>query len=156
ILVQADGTFRLVDYDGMFVPGMRQHGLASSEAGVAAYQHPPRRGGGGRFDGRTGDFIGRGVLVKFAGGGYALLEQYHDEDHLLLKESDLLAPTESPLLTALNGRSGQVGKLAAIVQNAAGFDVDQLPSFGRIAGDLGMEWLTPVTAEPMPASPVST
>ncbi len=43
ILVQSNANFRLVDYDGVFVPAMRQHGLAACEAGVSSYQHPKRK-----------------------------------------------------------------------------------------------------------------
>jgi len=140
ILVQADGTFRLVDYDGMFVPGMRQHGLASSEAGVAAYQHPQRRRGGVRFDERMDDFSALVILLTLAGVDIALWQQYSADGRLLLKESDLLSPRESPLLTQLAGRPGHVGSLAAVVQNAAEQEPDKVPSFSRVISEIGTEW----------------
>jgi hypothetical protein len=40
ILVQEDGTLRLVDYDGMYVPSMS--GLQANELGHRNYQHPGR------------------------------------------------------------------------------------------------------------------
>lgn len=42
ILINPDGELRLVDYDGMFVPGMK--GWTSNEIGHRNYQHPGRTG----------------------------------------------------------------------------------------------------------------
>ena len=64
ILVQPGGRFRLVDYDGMFVPGMEQ--LAACEAGVSAYQHPYRARTQGHFGERIDNFS---ALVDLADAG---------------------------------------------------------------------------------------
>ena len=56
ILVMPDGSMKLVDYDGMFVPVMRQAGMTAIEFGMAAYQHPKRYRG--YFDERLDDFGG--------------------------------------------------------------------------------------------------
>jgi DNA-binding NarL/FixJ family response regulator len=139
ILVQADGTFHLVDYDGMFVPSMRQHGLGACEAGVAAYQHPQRKREGGRFDERMDDFSALVILLTLACVDADLWKRYHQEGRLLLSEADLLSPRESPLLTQLAGRSGRVGALAGIVRSAAEQGIDQVPSFDRVLRDLGID-----------------
>lgn len=139
ILVQADGTFRLVDYDGMFVPSMRQHGLGACEAGVAAYQHPQRKREGGRFDERMDDFSALVILLTLACVDGDLWKLYHEDGRLLLSEADLLSPRESPLLTQLSGRSGRVGALAGIVRSAAEQGIDHVPSLDRVLRDLGIE-----------------
>jgi hypothetical protein len=41
IIVRADGSLRLIDYDGMYVPGLA--GAAASERGLPDYQSPGRR-----------------------------------------------------------------------------------------------------------------
>jgi DNA-binding NarL/FixJ family response regulator len=140
ILVQADGTFCLVDYDGMFVPGMRQHGLTACEAGVSAYQHPNRKDKKSPFDERIDDFSALVILLTLACVDADLWQRYHEEDRLLLSEVDLLCPSESALLTELAGRKGAVGMLAELVRTAAEQSLDQVPSFGRVISELGMEW----------------
>src|SRR5215831_788351 len=119
ILVQTDGTFRLVDYDGMFVPSMRQHHLVACEAGVSAYQHPARRNETGRFDEQIDDFSALVLLLTLASVDADLWERYHEDGRLLLSDDDLLSPSESPLLNELSGRSGAVGALATLVTTAA-------------------------------------
>jgi DNA-binding CsgD family transcriptional regulator len=139
ILVQANGTFQLVDYDGMFVPSMRQRGIGACEAGVAAYQHPQRARGGGRFDERMDDFSALVILLTLACVDADLWNRYHEEGRLLLSQADLLSPRESPLLTQLSGRSGQVGTLVDIVRSAAERDINQIPSFDSVLRDLGID-----------------
>jgi DNA-binding NarL/FixJ family response regulator len=139
ILVQADGTFQLVDYDGMFVPSMRRYGLGACEAGVAAYQHPQRKREGGHFDERMDDFSALVILLTLACVDADLWKRYYEEGGLLLKEADLLSPRKSSLLRELSGRSRRVGALADIVQSAAEQGMDQIPSFDWVFRDLGME-----------------
>lgn len=140
ILVQADKTFRLVDYDGMFVPSMRRHRLTACEAGVSAYQHPERKNGISRFDERIDDFSALVILLTLACVDADLWKRYHEDGRLLLSEEDLSQPGESALLTELSARKGPVGTLASLIRANAGQGIDQVPSFGTVIRELGMEW----------------
>jgi DNA-binding CsgD family transcriptional regulator len=140
ILVQDDKTFRLVDYDGMFVPGMRRHRLTACEAGVSAYQHPERKSGTSRFDKRIDDFSALVILLTLACVDADLWERYHEDGRLLLSEEDLSQPGGSALLNELSGRKGAVGQHADLIRANAGQGIDQVPSFGSVIRDLGMEW----------------
>jgi len=86
------------------------------------------------------DFSALVILLTLAGVDIALWQQYSADGRLLLKESDLLSPRESPLLTQLAGRPGHVGSLAAVVQNAAEQEPDKVPSFSRVISEIGTEW----------------
>src|SRR5262249_6439333 len=81
ILVQADGSLKLVDYDGMFVPAMRKAGLKASEGGLAAYQHPKRNPG--YFDERLDCFAGLLILLSLAAADAGRWRRYHTDDNSL-------------------------------------------------------------------------
>jgi N-acetylneuraminic acid mutarotase len=88
-------TLKLIDYDGMWVPGLA--GTNSSEVGHASYQHPQRQ--------REGTYsidVDRFSLLLIATGlsalktgGRALWEKYDDGDNLLFRQPDLEAPHKS-------------------------------------------------------------
>jgi DNA-binding NarL/FixJ family response regulator len=140
ILVQDNKTFRLVDYDGMFVPDMQEYRLTACEAGVSAYQHPQRMNGTSRFDERIDDFSALVVLLTLACVDADLWERYHEDGRLLLSEEDLAQPGESALFNELSGRKGAVGALANLIWANAEQGIDQVPPFGSVIRDLGMEW----------------
>jgi DNA-binding NarL/FixJ family response regulator len=139
ILVRPGGGFRLVDYDGMFVPGMEQ--LSACEAGLGAYQHPDRARTEGSFNERMDDFSALVILLTLSCVDDELWGEYHKTGYLLVSEEDLRAPGESPLFGQLSGRPGPVGALAAIVKRAAEGRLDQVPSFASVIGEVGTEWV---------------
>jgi DNA-binding CsgD family transcriptional regulator len=138
VLVQSDGTFRLVDYDGFFVPAMRQHHLGACEAGVASYQHPGRASGPGRFNERMDDFSALVIALTLACVDADLWDRYHEDDRLLVDVGDLLRPGQSDLFTELSGRNGTIGRLANLLRTAAEHDLDQVPGFGHVVSELGL------------------
>lgn len=146
ILVMADGTFRLVDYDGMFVPAMRQEGLTAAEIGLPAYQHPKRHRG--YFDERLDDFSALVILLSLACVDRARWQAYHNDDNtLLVAEADLLRPEHSALLGALSrSADAPLRNLAALLQAASQGGLDAIPAFGNVVADpavkqvLGPSW----------------
>jgi regulation of enolase protein 1 (concanavalin A-like superfamily) len=94
-------AIKLIDYDGMCVPALA--GVKSGEVGHPAYQHPERL--------RTGAYnpeVDRFSLLAIATGlrclavgGRSLWERYDNGDNLLFRQSDLQAPTHSPLFQEL-------------------------------------------------------
>jgi DNA-binding CsgD family transcriptional regulator len=135
ILVMPDGSMKLVDYDGMFVPAMQQAGMTAIEFGMAAYQHPKRYRG--YFDKRLDDFGALIILLTLASVNRTRWQRCHkDDSYLLIKEADLLKPDQSALLTELvNSGDAPVKKLAVMVKRAAQGDIETIPPFAQIIAD---------------------
>ncbi|MFJ9372514.1 hypothetical protein [Streptomyces sp. NPDC101455] len=101
LLVAGDGTFRLVDYDGMFVPALR--GRHSTERGHRNYQSPAR--GDDDFDG-TLDHFSNWVIylaLRAVAADPSLWTRLHEPDgeYLLLAEDDFKNPAGSVRLSTL-------------------------------------------------------
>lgn len=135
ILVMPDGSMKLVDYDGMFVPAMQHAGMTAIEFGMAAYQHPKRYRG--YFDKRLDDFGALVILLTLAAVNRTRWQRCHKDDaYLLIKEADLLKPDQSALLTELaNSTDAPVKKLAVMVKRAAQGSIETIPPFEQIAAD---------------------
>jgi serine/threonine protein kinase len=135
ILVAANGAFKLVDYDGMFVPSMRERGLTAAEIGLPAYQHPKRWRG--YFDERLDDFTALVILLSLACVNRARWQTYHNDDNILVvAEADLVRPEASPLLGALSkSPDAPLRKLAAILRAASKGGLDNIPSFSKVIAD---------------------
>lgn len=96
ILVRADGSMVLVDYDGLFVPSML--GAPSREAGTPAFRHPNRPSM--PFDERIDDFplacINLSLYLIALKPG--LLQKYGAKDRLLFTETDYQNLSQCKLL----------------------------------------------------------
>ncbi|MFH8610253.1 hypothetical protein ACH4D5_22510 [Streptomyces sp. NPDC018029] len=105
LLVAQDGTFRLVDYDGMFVPAL--NGRRSTERGHRNYQSPAR--GDDDFD-STLDHFSNWVIylaLQAIAVDSSLWTRLHEPDgeYLLLMEDDFKNPAGSVRLSALLGHT---------------------------------------------------
>ncbi len=89
---------RLIDYDGMYVPGMERSFQRSNEVGHPHYQHPAR----------TNDHFGP-YLDRFSAAIIylslilierepALFDRYHTGENLLFTSTDYVNPAASPLV----------------------------------------------------------
>lgn len=98
ILVKTDGTLKIVDYDGMFVPSMRgqkAYGYESSN-----YQHPLRTEDD--FNERIDDFALTSIALSLKAFSLdSSLFRYADEGHLLFDESDYRDLSSSEIFGAL-------------------------------------------------------
>ncbi|WP_367127952.1 hypothetical protein [Saccharothrix sp. HUAS TT1] len=103
LLVTADGSLKLVDYDGVYVPALA--GLPAAETGHRNYQSPDRTAAdfGPEVD-RFSAWVVYLSLVALATDP-PLWSQLRDEDaeHLLLAESDFADPAGSFRLAVLTG-----------------------------------------------------
>ncbi len=119
---------KLIDYDGMCVPALA--GKKSGEVGHPAFQHPERL--------RTGAYnqeVDRFSLLAIATGlrcltvgGRSLWERYDNGDNLLFRQSDLSAPTESPLFKELlEIRDAQAQPLVKELYDACRGPLDKVP-----------------------------
>jgi len=99
ILVKADGTLVLVDYDGMYVPAMK--GQKAREIGSPDYRHPLRSEDD--FDEHIDDFTLAmlALTLKALSVDSSLLERYGASDRLLFCASDYRHPETSELLKTL-------------------------------------------------------
>jgi len=130
-----DLNLALVDYDGMFVPAMRDERLTAAEIGLAAYQHPKRFRG--YFDERLDRFAAIVILLTLASLTEDIWRRYPpDENCLIIRESDLLRPEQSPLLNELASSPDRaVSKLAIILRRAALGALDDIPSLEELKSD---------------------
>ncbi|MFT5127810.1 MAG: serine/threonine protein kinase [Rhodothermales bacterium] len=101
IIVCPDGSLRLIDYDGMWVPGLS--GRFATELGHPNYQAPSRDAC--QFHGELDSFSGR--LIHISLRAIALRPQlwnrFHNEGNLIFTREDLLAPEASPLFAEIAG-----------------------------------------------------
>jgi hypothetical protein len=143
VIVEA-GSLRLVDLDGVFVPGMEK--LGACEDGHRSYQHPLRSTT--PFDENLDDFSALVIYLSLV----ALKEQpelwsrFHD-DNLIFKRTDFSNPDSSPLLNILRARSGTVGSLSEALVAACKAAPDRIPSLV----DLGLK---PTSLPPWMRAPI--
>lgn len=99
ILVKADGSLVLVDYDGMFVPAMQ--GEQAGELGSPDFRHPLRTAAD--FNEHIDDFSIATIALSLKAIALqpSLYDQFAVSDRLLFAASDYLDLGKSPLLPAL-------------------------------------------------------
>lgn len=104
LLISPDGSqITLVDYDGMFVPGLE--GYPSPELGHPNYQHPDRqvRHFGVGLD-RFACLVMQTALLALARNP-SFWTQFGDGESLLFKAADLRDPAASPVFAALRAQA---------------------------------------------------
>ena len=112
IMVREDGTLVLIDYDGMFVPAMKEQ--KAREMGSPDFRHPARTEE--TFNEHIDDFSLASILLslRVIAEEPALLEKYGAADRLLFSEKDYRAihncqllkdifPSECPEVNTLVG-----------------------------------------------------
>jgi hypothetical protein len=127
LLVAPDGTLRLVDYDGMFVPALS--GMAAAERGHRNYQSPSR---GDEFDSRIDRFSAWTIYLSLVALAqqptlwYQLREP--SGEHLLLAEEDFKNPAGSARFPALlNSPALEVRTVAQKVLELVSMPIELLP-----------------------------
>ena len=101
IIVRPDGSLALVDYDGMFVPAMK--GSKSPTIGTKDFSHPLRTMDD--FDETIDDFSLASIALslKAISMNSTLLDTYGASDRLLFSEKDYRTPSNSKVISALQG-----------------------------------------------------
>ncbi len=99
VLVGDDGSLRLIDYDGMWVPKLK--GQTSHETGHPDYQSPLRTGKDfhAEIDGFAGEVIQ--IAIRALGHDPELWQKYNNGDNLLFRRQDYLEPGDSQLFSDL-------------------------------------------------------
>ena len=101
IIVRPDGSLALVDYDGMFVPAMK--GSKSPTVGTKDFCHPLRTVDD--FDETIDDFSLASIALslKAISMNSTFLDIYGASDRLLFSEKDYRNPSNSKVISALQG-----------------------------------------------------
>lgn len=125
ILVAPDGRLRLVDYDGMFVPGLE--GLGATEGGHANYQSPLRASQhfGPGLD-RFSAWVIYGSLVALSVQPELWDRRNHD-DALLFTQADFASPASSMLAHVSGMADERCRRLGQQLQVLCRLDPGHLP-----------------------------
>ena len=101
IIIRPDGSLTLVDYDGMFVSSMK--GSKSPTVGTKDFSHPLRTMDD--FDETIDDFSLASIALslKAISMKSTLLDIYGASDRLLFSEKDYRTPSNSKVISALQG-----------------------------------------------------
>ena len=101
IIIRPDGSLTLVDYDGMFVSSMK--GSKSPTIGTKDFSHPLRTMDD--FDETIDDFSLASIALslKAISMNSRLLDTYGASDRLLFSEKDYRTPSNSKVISALQG-----------------------------------------------------
>ena len=101
IIIRPDGSLTLVDYDGMFVSSMK--GCNSPTIGTKDFSHPLRTVDD--FDETIDDFSLASIALslKAISMKSTLLDTYGASDRLLFSENDYRNPSNSKVISALQG-----------------------------------------------------
>ena len=99
LVVRGDGCLTLIDYDGMYVPGMKLGD--GNELGHAHFQHPGRTPD--HFGPRIDDFsfIMIDLSLDAVARDPSLYEKFCNGDNILFQKSDFEAPKTSPVFKEL-------------------------------------------------------
>ena len=123
VMVTADGNFKLIDYDGMYVPSM--YGKSAPELGHPSWNHPKRSAETfgpylDQFPGLVGYLSLQAVAAQ-----PALIDEYCTDENIILSQSDLSAPRNSAVIHQLKTISENgVKELTEALINWCDNDVD--------------------------------
>ncbi len=149
IIVETRGQqprLRLIDYDGMYVPGMEALFKTSNEVGHPHYQHPERT------NAHFGPYLDRFSAAVIYLSLFlieqdpALFKTYSTGENLLFTSADYADPAASQLIRELRQRYGG-DRLWQNFEVLLGLPPDRLPSFR----DFYSGWLRP---QVLPVAPV--
>lgn len=124
-IIVEHGHLRLVDFDGMFVPAMKN--WTASELGHQHYQHPSRNEK--LFDVNLDNFSALVVYLSLISLAELpdLWKEHHDEN-LIFTKADFLAPEASALFAKVKEIGAEHRRLAEILETAAKSDPSKVPS----------------------------
>jgi hypothetical protein len=141
----SSGTLRLrlIDYDGMTVPGLDDH--PPDEVGHPNYQHPQRLSHGNlKTDlDRFAHLVIYSALRCLVIGGRALAERYDNSENLLFREQDFRTPAESRLFRELWDTRHPVARtLVGYLVLAAAGSLEEVPKLSRLVKNGQLRFLS--------------
>ena len=143
VLVQGDGSIRLVDYDGMFLPKFR--GERSPELGHKNYQHPERSSE--HYDESVDNFPSLVIYISLlAIASDPGLWDFHDEDNLIFTRNDYADPRSSEVFGRLKNSPDQtVVRLTERLEEYCALPLEKIPDLEAVLQDI------PPSAAPPPS-----
>ena len=154
VMVQRDGSIRLVDYDGMFLPQFR--GERSPELGHKNYQHPRRSAAD--YDDHVDNFPSLIIYLSLlAIASDPSLWDFYNEDNLIFTRSDYADLGSSEVFDRLKGSPDTtVGKLAERLEECCALPVEKVPDLEAILHDIPPSAVPPSAVVSRAAPPQST
>lgn len=124
-----DDEFKLIDYDGMFVP--RLAGRVSNERGLEHYQHPKRTEHHfGRYLDNFSNWVTYTTLLSLAEDKSLWRLANLQDKHLIFNKADFEAPERSSTFRLLKSHDNKTIRTYAVtLENLLYFDVDKIPDF---------------------------
>lgn len=152
VMVESDGSVRLVDYDGMFLPQFK--GERSPELGHKNYQHPARTSD--HYDENIDNFSSLVIYISLlAIASDPSLWSFHNEDNLIFTRSDYDDPQQSELFLRLKQASDPaVAEMAKRLEEYCQLPVGQVPNLVTALRDLPD--IVPPTPPPILDKPGTT
>ncbi|MFG1619006.1 hypothetical protein ACGFI3_40160 [Nonomuraea wenchangensis] len=155
LLVAADGSLKLVDYDGMFVPALS--GLAATERGHRHYQPPSRTGGefGPELDRFSVWLIYLSLVAVAVDPGLWHLLHEPDGEHLLLTDEDFVQMATSSRMASLTQHQVvDVRRLATYVADLTSRPLSSLPPLAPLQ-DISSAATAAAASQPAATPPAS-
>ncbi|MDM8544703.1 SUMF1/EgtB/PvdO family nonheme iron enzyme [Desulfococcaceae bacterium HSG9] len=149
ILVRDDNKLVLIDYDGMFVPLLKDE--PPCEMGLRNYQHPARDKT--HFNNKIDDFALISILYQLSIITPELWQKHHDDRRLLLKEADYKNPEQSELIqNGMKAEEPHVRALASHLVEACSLHPLEINAIEKIGASPEItDWLVlPEKPDPMP------
>ncbi|MDM8541729.1 SUMF1/EgtB/PvdO family nonheme iron enzyme [Desulfococcaceae bacterium HSG9] len=149
ILVRDDNKLVLIDYDGMFVPLLKDE--PPCEMGLRNYQHPLRDKT--HFNNKIDDFALISILYQLSIITPELWQNLHDDRRLLLKEVDYKNPEQSELIqSGLKSETPHIRALASHLVEACSLHPLEINAIEKIGASQEItDWLVlPEKSDPMP------
>lgn len=144
VMVQTDDRIRLVDYDGMFLPGFR--GQRSPELGHKNFQHPLRTAED--YDAYVDNFPSLVIYLSLlAIASDPGLWTFYNDDNLIFTRNDYADPGKSPLFNLLKkSHDPTVAKLTERLEECCALPVQDVPDLETILQGI------PRSSHPSPAA----
>lgn len=155
VMVTRDGEFRLVDYDGMFVPAFGRG--RSPELGHANFQHPRRTPD--YYEERLDNFSALVIYLSFLALAKEpeLWEKFYAGDNLVLGSADYRNPRNSAALQRLKQSPDEkVRQLAAVIEQCCLLPIAQVPWFEETVIQLEQGTLKQFLESLPPPAPATT
>lgn len=120
-------SFKLIDYDGMYVPGLS--GGRSCDSGMSNYQHPSRnRNHFGPYMDNFSDWIHYTTLIAYSADPTLWAETGVPKNYALFQKEDFDNPTQSPVFARLKRHaSAEVRNLAYHIERLLAVPVEHVP-----------------------------
>ncbi len=126
VMVQDDGSIRLVDYDGIFLP--RYQGRTSPELGHQNFQHPSRTAD--NYDELVDNFSSIVIYLSLLAlaADPALWQNFYNADNLIFTKADYANPANSKCFRALrNSPAATVRRLAYYLEQCCAQPLENIP-----------------------------